>query len=153
MASGPERTLDVPPAYFAVALALMGFFHVLAPAAQLLLAPYRYAGIVLVALGVGMIVWAAALFRRAGTGIVPFSPATALVTSGPYRLSRNPIYLGLACALLGAAVLMGSITPFAVIPAFMALIAERFIVREEAMLEQTFGRQYLDYKARVRRWL
>ncbi len=153
MAGAPGRTLNVPPAYFVAALVLMAFFHVFAPAAQLLVAPYRYAGIVLIGSAVSLIVWAWFLFRRAGTGIIPFSPATALITSGPYRFSRNPIYLGLAAALLGAAVLMGSITPFVVIPAFMALIADRFIVREEAMLEHTFGSQYLGYKARVRRWL
>ena len=153
MAGAPERTLNVPPAYFAVALALMAFLHRVAPAAQLLAAPYRYAGIVLMALAIGLAAWGWLTFRRAGTGIIPFSPATVLVTSGPYRFSRNPMYLGLAGTLLGAAVLMGSITPFVVIPAFMALIAERFIAREEAMLERTFGQQYLDYKARVRRWL
>jgi len=115
-------------------------------------APER-TGIVLMALAIALAAWAALLFRRAGTGIVPFSPATVLVVSGPYRFTRNPMYLGLAGTLLGAAVLMGSITPFVVIPAFMALIAERFIAAEEAMLERAFGRQYLEYKSRVRRWL
>jgi len=153
MAAAPERTVNVPPVYFLVALALMAFFHHVAPAVQLLVAPYRYAGIVLMALAIALAAWAALLFRRAGTGIVPFSPATVLVVSGPYRFTRNPMYLGLAGTLLGAAVLMGSITPFVVIPAFMALIAERFIAAEEAMLERAFGRQYLEYKSRVRRWL
>jgi hypothetical protein len=75
------------------------------------------------------------LFRRAGTNIRPFMPSTALVVAGPYKLTRNPMYLGMAGVLLGAAVLMGSLTPFVVIPAFMALISERFIVPEEAKLE------------------
>jgi protein-S-isoprenylcysteine O-methyltransferase Ste14 len=119
----------------------------------LFVAPYRYAGIVVIALALGLAAWGALLFRRAGTGIVPFSPATALVTRGPYRFTRNPMYLGMAGTLLGAAILLGSLTPFVVIPAFMAVIAERFIAREEAMLEQAFGSAYLDYKARVRRWL
>jgi protein-S-isoprenylcysteine O-methyltransferase Ste14 len=63
------------------------------------------------------------------------------------------MYLGMAGLLLGAGVYMGSITPFIVIPAFMALITERFIVPEETKMEAAFGQQYLDYKARVRRWL
>lgn len=153
MARARERTLDLPPVYFLVALALMAFFHQVAPGAQLLVAPYRYAGVVIMGLAIGLAVWAWLCFRRAGTGVMPFSPATALVTHGPYRFSRNPMYLGLAGTLLGAAVLIGSITPFIVLPAFMALIAERFIEAEEALLERTFARQYLDYKARVRRWL
>jgi protein-S-isoprenylcysteine O-methyltransferase Ste14 len=151
--AGQERSLNIPPVYFLAALLLMALLHQVLPLAQILFAPYRYAGIVIMALAVAPILWAALLFRRAGTGIVPFSPATALVLSGPYRFTRNPMYLGLAGTLLGAALLMGSLSPFAVIPAFMALIADRFIAPEEAMLERAFGRDYLDYMAKVRRWL
>ena len=145
--------LVVPPLYFLVALLLMVFFHQVAPGAYLIVAPYRYAGIVLMALSIGLALWAAVLFRRAGTNIKPYLPSTALVTSGPYRFSRNPMYLGLAGTLLGAAVLLGSISPFIIIPAFMALIQERFIVAEEEKMEAAFGRDYLEYKERVRRWL
>jgi protein-S-isoprenylcysteine O-methyltransferase Ste14 len=151
--AGPESRFLVPPLYFLVALALMAFFHRAAPLAQILEAPYRYAGIVLIALALGLAAWAAALFRRAGTNIRPYLPSSALVIAGPYRFTRNPMYLGMAGVLLGAAIYMGSITPFVVIPGFMALITERFIVAEEAKLEAAFGRDYLDYKARVRRWL
>jgi protein-S-isoprenylcysteine O-methyltransferase Ste14 len=145
--------MQVPPVYFLVALLLMAFFHRVAPGATIIAAPYRYAGIVLMALAIALILWAAYRFRRAGTNIRPFLPSTALVTSGPYRFTRNPMYLGMAGTLLGAAILMGSITPFVVIPAFMALVKERFIVHEEAKLEAAFGREYLEYKARVHRWL
>jgi protein-S-isoprenylcysteine O-methyltransferase Ste14 len=151
--AGQERSLNIPPVYFLAALLLMALLHQVLPLAQIFFAPYRYAGIVIMALAVAPILWAALLFRRAGTGIVPFSPATALVLGGPYRFTRNPMYLGLAGTLLGAALLMGSLSPFAVIPAFMALIADRFIAPEEAMLERAFGRDYLDYMAKVRRWL
>jgi protein-S-isoprenylcysteine O-methyltransferase Ste14 len=148
-----ERSLDIPPVYFAVALALMALLDYVVPVFPLVTKPYRYAGIVVMALAFALALWAAALFRLAGTGIVPFSPATALVIRGPYRFTRNPMYLGLSGILLGAAILMGSLMPFIVIPAFMALIAERFIAREEAMLEQAFGAAYVGYKTRVRRWL
>ena len=143
----------VPPLYFLVAVLLMVFFHRVAPWAQVLDAPYRYAGIIIAGVSLGLGAWAAALFRRAGTNIRPFMPSTALVVAGPYRFTRNPMYLGMSGILLGAAIFMGSLTPFVVIPAFMALIAERFIIPEEAKLGAAFGREYLDYKARVRRWL
>ena len=149
----PSSRFLVPPVYFLVALLLMGFFHRVAPWARVLEAPYRYGGVVLMALALGLILWAALLFRRAGTNIRPYLPSTALVLDGPYRFTRNPMYLGMAGTLLGAAVFLGSLTPLIVIPAFMALIAERFIVPEEAKLEAAFGRGYVDYKARVRRWL
>jgi protein-S-isoprenylcysteine O-methyltransferase Ste14 len=152
-AEEPSSRLLVPPVYFLVALLLMGFFHRAAPGAYLIQEPYRYGGLVLSALALGLIVWAAILFRRAGTNIRPYLPSTALVVSGPYKFTRNPMYLGMAGILLGAAIYMGSITPFVVIPGFMALISERFIQPEEEKLQATFGREYLDYKARVRRWL
>jgi protein-S-isoprenylcysteine O-methyltransferase Ste14 len=151
--AGPDSRFLVPPVYFLVALLLMGFFHRVAPWVQVLDLPYRYAGIVLMGLALCLIAWAAFLFRRAGTRIRPFLPSTALVLEGPYKFTRNPMYLGMAGVLLGAGVYMGSITPFVVIPAFMALITERFIVPEEAKLEAAFGGQYLEYKKRVRRWL
>jgi protein-S-isoprenylcysteine O-methyltransferase Ste14 len=151
--AGPNSRFLVPPVFFLVALVLMVFFHRVAPWAHVLDAPYRYAGIVLAGLALGVGAWAAVLFRRAGTNIRPFMPSTALVVVGPYKFTRNPMYLGMAGILLGAAVFMGSLTPFIVIPAFMALISERFIIPEEAKLEEAFGREYCDYKARVRRWL
>jgi protein-S-isoprenylcysteine O-methyltransferase Ste14 len=154
MTGAPDSSrLSVPPVYFLVALLLMAFFHRVAPGAHIIHEPYRYGGIVLIGLALGLILWAALLFRRAGTNIRPYLPSTALVLSGPYKFTRNPMYLGMAGILLGAAVFMGSITPFVVIPGFMALITERFILGEEAKLEAAFGRDYLDYKARVRRWL
>ena len=153
MKEQPSSRMLVPPVYFLVALLLMAFFHRVVPGAYILEAPYIYGGIVLIGLALGLILWAAFLFRRAGTNIRPYLPSTALVVSGPYKFTRNPMYLGMAGVLLGTAVYMGSLTPFVVIPAFMALIGERFIVPEEAKLEAAFGREYLDYKTRVRRWL
>ena len=139
--------------YFLVSLLVMAFFHYAAPGAYILREPYRYGGLVIMALALGLVVWAALLFRRARTAIHPHEQPSALVTGGPYRYTRNPMYLGMAGTLLGAALLMGSLSPFAVIPAFMALIADRFIAPEEAMLERAFGREYLDYKVKVSRWL
>jgi protein-S-isoprenylcysteine O-methyltransferase Ste14 len=151
--AGEESRTIVPPLYFLVALLVMGFFHGVVPGAYIVQAPYRYGGIVLMVLAIGLILWAAALFRRAGTNIRPYLPSTALVVSGPYRFTRNPMYLGMAGTLLGVAVFLGSITPFVVIFAFMGLIKERFILPEEAKLEAAFGGDYVQYKERVRRWL
>jgi protein-S-isoprenylcysteine O-methyltransferase Ste14 len=132
----------------AIAVLQFGF-----PVAQPIGAPYRYAGAVLIALAAALGFWAVILFRRARTGVVPFSEATALVIAGPYRFTRNPMYLGMAGILLGTAVWLGSLTPWLVLPAFMRIIAERFITPEEAMLERAFGRRYVEYCRAVRRWL
>ncbi|HVL34253.1 MAG TPA: isoprenylcysteine carboxylmethyltransferase family protein, partial [Burkholderiales bacterium] len=137
----------IPPVYFAVALALMGFFHVAAPVARVIFVPYRYAGLVIAALAIAFGAWAAWTLHRAGTPLHPFDEPRALVTAGPYQHSRNPMYLAMAGTLLGAALYLGSITPFLVLPAFMAVITDRFIRDEEQRLRAAFGAAYEAYQA------
>src|SRR5438094_494295 len=85
--------------------------------------------------------------------ILLFQEASAVIPSGPYRFTRNPIYLSMASLLLGAAVFAGSLSPFVVVPAFILIIEKLFISTEEAMLAQRFPAEYAAYSARVRRWL
>ena len=92
-------------------------------------------------------------FRRAGTSMVPMNPTTALVTSGPYRLSRNPMYLGMASLCVAFALAFGVIWALAFLPAVLMIVDRLVIAREERYLERKFGQDYRDYKARVRRWL
>ena len=153
MSPTPPRGPCVPPVYALAGLLLMGALHLYFPVWQFAAPFHRHAGIALIALAVALTLWAAFLFHRAKTGVVPFTPATFLVASGPFRYTRNPMYLGMAGFLLGTAVFLGTLTPFFVVPVFVALIQARFILAEEAMLEEAFGSPYLDYKARVRRWL
>lgn len=110
-------------------------------------------GVVLIALGAALVLWCAWEFRRAGTPIVPFLEPTALVARGPYRISRNPIYLGFTLSLTGVATLLGSSSPFVVLPLFVWIIQRRFVEPEERLLEQRFGEVYRAYKAQVRRWI
>ena len=143
----------LPPVYFLAALLVMVTLHYSMPGMRLIDTPWRYSGIILIAGGIGIILWAALLFRRAGTAIKPFEESSALVAAGPYRLTRNPMYLGMAGTLLGTGVMLGSVTPLLVVPAFAVTIDLRFIRYEEAALERAFGREYIDYRSRVRRWL
>ncbi|HEX4601198.1 MAG TPA: isoprenylcysteine carboxylmethyltransferase family protein [Gemmatimonadales bacterium] len=92
-------------------------------------------------------------FRRAGTTPNPTQPTTALVVRGPYRFTRNPMYLGLAALYLGAALRLNSLWPLVLFPVVITLIEWRVIAREEAYLEAKFGEAYRAYKARVRRWI
>ena len=145
--------MQIPPVFLVMSLLLMAFLDNTFPLATLIDRPYRYAGLVIAGLSVTLGLWAVGHFRRAGTNIHPHQPALALVTAGPYKFTRNPMYLAMSGILLGAAIFLGSLTPFIVIPAFMAIISERFIEPEEAKLEAAFGAAYLEYKTRVRRWL
>ena len=149
----PGKRPILPPVYFLVAVALMACLHLLLPGAQLIGSPLRYSGLLLAAAALGLVLWAAGHFRRRGTPIKPFQDASALVLEGPYRLTRNPMYVGLLGVLLGFGVLLGSASPFVVVPVFVILVDVRFIRAEEAALHRTFGAAYSDYKARVRRWV
>ncbi len=115
--------------------------------------PVRWAGIPMIALGLGVILWAAALFKRNKTGIIPFSESTAVVTNGPYRFTRNPMYLGMTLMLLGTAIILRSLTPFVAPPLFVAIITWQYILPEEAHMERALGAPYLELKRKVRRWL
>jgi protein-S-isoprenylcysteine O-methyltransferase Ste14 len=99
-------------------------------------------------------VWAVVLFRRAGTQLDPTSPANrSLVTTGPYRFTRNPMYLGLVIVSFGVAVGIGPWPMFAAPVAVFLTAALVHIPFEEAKMRRQFGTAYDDYAARVRRWL
>ena len=107
----------------------------------------------LLAAGVLLAASAAYLFRRAGTTPNPTKPTTALVIGGPYRFTRNPMYVGLAAVYLGGTLLLNDAWPIALFPVVIALVRRRVIAREEAYLARKFGDEYRAYKARVRRWI
>ncbi len=94
-----------------------------------------------------------ASFRRAGTALDPYRPSTALVTSGPYRISRNPAYVGMAALSIGIALMASGMWLLATLPLALIVIDRGVIAREERYLERRFGQHYLRYKARRRRWL
>lgn len=92
-------------------------------------------------------------FKRAGTPVVPFQPSTALVTDGPYRFSRNPIYLGMAALYVSLAFLLGIMWALAVLPLVVVAVDRLVIAREELYLERKFGAEYTAFRRRVRRWI
>ena len=148
----PSRRL-YPPAFFLVALVAMILLHLFLPVARVLRAPWTWLGLVPFLAGGALTVRAARLFDRLGTPVRPFEPSTRLVLDGPYRFTRNPMYLGLVIALGGLAIRFGTLSPWIVPPLFALFIQQRFIVHEEAMMERLFGEEYVAFKGRVRRWM
>jgi protein-S-isoprenylcysteine O-methyltransferase Ste14 len=108
---------------------------------------------VLVAVGVGTVFFAIRAMRRADTPVDPYEPTTALVIDGPFRFTRNPLYLSLTLVYLGITSLMNAFWPLMLLPAALVIMQRGVIVREERYLESKFGEEYLRYKAKVRRWL
>src|SRR5215813_11000987 len=113
----------------------------------------KAAGVLLLALGFLVRVWAAVYFYAHNMRVISLKPQQTLITSGPYRLSRNPLYLGgNVFIFFGAALLFGSPTALFATALHLPLM-DLFIRREEGQLERDFGEEWQSYKQRVRRWL
>ena len=143
----------LPPRLVLVLLVAMGALRVLLPGPTLLDFPYNLAGAVVAAMGFLIALSGARLFGRVGTNIRTFNEPGVLVTDGPFRWSRNPMYLGFVLLLLGAAMLLGTATPFLAVALF-AIVADRwYIAFEERAMQAKFGADYAAYMLRTRRWL
>ena len=143
----------IPPAYLFFALALMWLLQRYFPVLQLIEEPLSYAGVIPVLFGIMMAAISAGMFKKADTGIEPFDEATTLVTGGFFRITRNPMYLGMFLILFGVAFLLGSVSTLLPLVIFMLVIRYNFVLGEERFLEDAFGQNYLDYKSEVRRWI
>jgi len=148
--------LKIPPPIYALSIAMvMWLLSRYFPVSKLIDAPWNHLGIALVILAGLMDFSSLYLFFKKKTTPNPMKPefTTGLVTNGMYSISRNPMYLGMLIMLFGFAVYLGQLTPFLVLPAFYLVITEMQIKPEEEILEQKFGKEFLDYKRKVRRWL
>jgi len=136
-------------------------FHVLAAFLLNWLVPLPFAfpkvlewmGYILVFAGLGSAFSAVSQFGRMHTTLDPHGSVSAVVTSGPYRFSRNPIYFGFLCTLIGLPLALGNYWGAVLSPLLMMSLYQLVIKHEEAYLEKKFGDVYTSYKSRVRRWL
>lgn len=110
-------------------------------------------GWLLVLAGLALMIWAARDFRRHRTTINPHGQPERLLTTGPFAVSRNPIYLADSFVLAGLALAWQALPGLLLIPLFVWIITQRFILQEEARLRAGFPDSYPAYTARVRRWL
>jgi protein-S-isoprenylcysteine O-methyltransferase Ste14 len=145
-----------PPGIYVIGL-LVGFG--LEQVWPLRIAPTRIAigaqaaGAFLTAIGLALPIWAVLAFRAVGTSPIPTRATTAVASSGPYRFTRNPMYLGLGLVSAGVACMANALWPLLLVPLVLAVVQRLVISREERYLEHKFGESYLAYKAQVRRWL
>jgi len=152
--SSETSGVRVPPPLYYVAGFLLG---IAVEAAVPIDRPPLAITIIAVAIGIGgwLALDGAAMlaFNRVGTSMVPMRPTTALVRTGPYRFTRNPMYVGMAFLYLALAFASGLVWPLLLLPVVLAAVDRLVIGREEAYLTRRFGRAYGDYKATTRRWL
>lgn len=143
----------LPPTFFMILLTLTVGFHLILPLFKFVFSPYNYLGIILVAFGIVINLWADSLFKKKQTTVKPYEMPNFFIDSGPFKLSRHPMYLGMLSILLGVAVLLGSVTTFIFPIIFIIIIDRLFVSIEENNLEKKFGKKYTDYKKSVRRWV
>lgn len=143
----------LPPLVYLAFLLAGGLAEFLAPVDTLPYAVQFPVGGVLAVAAFAIVIPAMRLFRRAGTPFDVYKQASALVTTGPNRFSRNPGYLALTLLHAGISIAVDSIWMLALLLPAVLVIHFGVILREEAHLEALFGSEYVDYKARVRRWI
>jgi protein-S-isoprenylcysteine O-methyltransferase Ste14 len=110
-------------------------------------------GVVVSVLGVGLAAWGRITLVKGGTNVSPLKPTTAIVLAGPYRFTRNPLYMGGMTLLLGLSLAIGTWWGFVVIVPVFYILHHCVILREEQYLERKFGDSYVRYRSAVRRYL
>jgi len=143
----------LPPTYFFITLLAAYLLYLLIPVQKIITYPWNVFGIIPGIAGAILNMIADKDLKNAGTTVKPFEKTSTLITKGVYRISRNPMYLGMILILISATMITGSLSPFFVIPPFMILIQNVFIKEEEKMLAEEFGVDWENYKKKVRRWI
>lgn len=142
-----------PPLIFAGPLAIGLLLNLKFPIRFLPRRVTSILGVTLIGISVALVSQAFQRMRRAGTNVNPTEPATVLVTEGPFKYTRNPLYLSQALFYAGVSILANALWAMLLLPAVLFLINRGVIDREERYLERKFGEQYKQYKERVRRWI
>lgn len=154
MDSQKTSGIHFPPPFLYVGVLLLGLLlEKLIPVAPLPRTFSRSLAAVLLMPAIGLLLWSLGLFLKARTSPLPMRPTTSLVFSGPYRWTRNPMYLAMLLLYIGVALLFDIFWALVLIPLIMLLVVRLVIQREEQYLEARFGDEYRQYRRRVRRWI
>jgi protein-S-isoprenylcysteine O-methyltransferase Ste14 len=147
------RNKLLPPTYLNTFLVLAIGLHFILPIKRIIHSPYTYLGLIIILFGVALNLWSARLLKNKSATIDFYEAPAGLVIDGPFRISRNPLYLGGVILSLGIAVLLGSLITFVFPIGLLLILDQLYIPVEERRLEETFGKEYLEYKQKVRRWI
>jgi protein-S-isoprenylcysteine O-methyltransferase Ste14 len=142
-----------PPIYVYTALLIMLLLHLFIPSVKFIHYPYTLTGILPITIGIVLNLTADSILKKYNTTVKPTLDTEALITTGVFRITRNPMYLGFILILLGIAILLGSIWPFVITICFAVVMYSVFILFEEKKLENEFGSKWSEYKNTVRRWI
>lgn len=144
---------DLPPLWLAAFMALAWGMARVVPIITVPLDLFILFGIVVAVAGFALIAWSAVWFRRKRTTIEPHHTPGTLIVEGPYKLSRNPIYLGMLMILMGQVFWLCALSPLILLPVFLIVLTRRFAKLEEASLVDAFGEEGRAYLSATRRWI
>ena len=143
----------LPPTLFLFTIILMVVLQWLLPSQQWIAFPYNLIGLLPLAIGLALSIQGSRQFSQINTNIKTFNDPDLFVTDGVFRISRNPMYLGMVIALLGIAMITGTVSALLLAVVFFIVTDRWYIAFEEAAMQRKFGERYTDYRSRVRRWV
>jgi len=147
-----RKIVSIPPTYFLACVVVTGLLRLLVPRLNLISFPWNLLGILFLAAGANCIAGAHRSLTRHATPVT-FAPSMCVIQDGLYRHSRNPMYVGFVAFLIGLSILSGNVLALLCPLFFFFVLHWMFIPYEEEKMENTFAREYVEYKERVRRWL
>lgn len=149
-----KKKFSIKPPYIAFSLLFLSWlFDYLFPQFRFIFGIYKYIGVLVFIFGLSITFSSFYVFKKNKTPIMPGQKPTFMVAAGTYKFTRNPMYLGVTIALLGAAIYIGNLFSFFAPIIFLLIMNYYFVPFEEKLLEKIFGKQYLNYKKQVRRWI
>jgi protein-S-isoprenylcysteine O-methyltransferase Ste14 len=147
-----HKIISIPPVYFLTCIIITLLLHVLISSLNWIGFPFTLVGVAFLGAGTYWIARAHRLLTQHATA-VKFAPSTCIFQGGLYQYSRNPMYVGFVVFLFGCSVLSGNILSVLSPLCFFVVLDRMFIPNEEEKMERTFGKEYLEYRRKVRRWL
>lgn len=146
--------MRIKPPHIAFSLLLLSWLvDYLLPQFRLIYGNYRYVGVVVFVFGLSITFYSFYLFRKNKTPIIPGQKPEFMVAEGTYKFTRNPMYLGVAIGLFGISIYIGNMLSLLSPLIFFLIMNFYFVPFEEKLMENLFGKKYLNYKKKVRRWL
>ena len=146
------KKIFLPPPFFFLCAAIIGTFFFLFPSLNIFPFPYNLTGLIISFGGITLMGKTRDLFNKYNTTLEP-KESTHLITEGPYKFSRNPMYCGMFLLLFGIGICFGNVISICLPIVFIVAVGIKYVPGEEKMLLSTFGDQYTEYKRRTRRWI
>lgn len=143
----------LPPTYFTLCLMIAVVLHLLFPIEQIIIYPYNFLGFLFFTIGGILNIWTDQLFKKNKTTVKPLEKPSTFIQTGPFKISRNPMYLGMTILLIGLGLVLGSIISFIGALLFIIAMETVFIPEEEHFMQEQFGEEFLAYKKKVGRWI